>query len=134
MKTENNPKNRILFCEKKILENLHLSQFANKKIIRIDSPIRAFKSRSVGFKRIPGFVTLLVKVNKGGIDPKIPARGRKPSNIYKKYSRKISKLDIAIQKALDKYNNLKLLKGYFLVENGKQVIFEIILKDPVLIN
>ena len=54
--------------------------------------------------------------------------------IYRKYSRDISKLDIAIQKALKKYQNLKLLKGYFLVENGQQVIFEVILKDPTLIN
>jgi large subunit ribosomal protein L15e len=123
------PKRNTFVLEKRILENFKPTEITAKVIQRINSPIRPFRSRSIGYKNLPGYVVIIAKIKKGGIEPNIPGRGRKPTNIYKKYSRSISKIDILNERVSKKYKTLKMLGGYFLCETGSQKWYEFILKD-----
>lgn len=126
------PKKNSFLLEKRILKNFNPNQIAEKMMQKIPSPIRPFRSRAIGYKNHPGCIVVVARIKKGGIEPDIPCRGRKPSNIYKKYSRSISKLTILSQRVAKKYKTLKLLGGYFLCETGSEIWYEFILKDPLL--
>lgn len=123
------PRRNTFALEKSILENFRSTEITGKVIQRINSPIRPFRSRSIGYKNLPGYVVIIAKIKKGGIEPDIPGRGRKPINIYKKFSRSISKINILNDRVSKKYCTLKMLGGYFLYETGSQKWYEFILKD-----
>ena len=126
-------KNGVSTLDRYIFNRFHTKDLDNRKIQKMSAPIRPFKSRMYGYKNQPGYVVCLVKMHKGGIEPRVPSRGRTPSNINRKYTRGISALEIAQNKVRKKYPNLKVLGGYNLSENGQYKWFEIILKDPVLV-
>ena len=125
--------NKILNLENKIDFNQLVKSLPNKPIIRVSNPFKPFKSRSYGYKKIPGYVVIIGKIKKGGIEPQIPSRGRTPSKIYRKYSRDISHYDILVAKILKKYKPMHLVNGYYLGETHSHIWYEIILKDPNLI-
>ena len=103
-----------------------------KSITRYANPISPFKSRMLGYKAGPAYFCVIGSIKKGGIEPQVPARGRTPSNIYKRFSRNISKKQILAQRIRKLYKPCKVLGGYFLCETGSRKWFEYVLKDPHL--
>lgn len=101
----------------------------SQKIYRTNKPLSIPKARKYGYKDTPEYISVIGSYKKGGIEPKIPSRGRTPSGIYSKYSRNISLDRILEKKVSKKYQNLKIVGYYWIYEDGKRKWYEFILKD-----
>lgn len=123
---------KIKHLEKRICQNLSVSDFRNVPIYRIEKPIKPFRAKTLGCKTTPGFIYVICRIRKGGTSPFIPPRGRKPSKINQKLSRDVSKFEICVNRVSRIYPNLKYFTGYPVFENGKYKWYEIVLKDPVI--
>ena len=91
---------KIKYLEKRITDTLEASDFKNKPIYRTKGPLRPFRAKTLGCKTTPGFIYVICRINKGGNDPFIPPRGRKPSKINQKLSRYVSKFAIGVNRVL----------------------------------
>jgi large subunit ribosomal protein L15e len=103
-----------------------------KTVQRVDKPSRINRARQFGFKAKKGYITVRVKVSRGGlrkIPPKIGRRQKRTG--IKKIKRGKSMFRIAEQRAQRKYPNLKTLGSYYLGEDGQNKWFEVIFFDPV---
>ena len=103
-----------------------------KKVVNLETSLRPRKSKTLGYKNAPGFVLYLANIRKGGIQPNIPRKGRKPSNIYKKYSRKLSLKQILENRIIRKHRNLRFIGSYYIGENKYSTWYELFFIDPVL--
>lgn len=99
-------------------------------IIRLDSPTRPRRARSLGYKAKQGYTVVRVRVKAGGrTRPRFRA-GRKPSKSgRKKYYPKKGLRMIAEEKASRKHPNMEVLNSYWAGEDSVHKWFEIILVD-----
>ena len=100
-------------------------------IHRVEKPLRVDKAKSLGYKAKPGFITVRVRVKKGGRKrPKIK-HGRKPSKYGRvKFSPAKSIQRMAEERAAKKFVNLEVLNSYWIGEDGKSRWYEILMVDP----
>jgi large subunit ribosomal protein L15e len=103
---------------------------AGESVIQEDKPIKAWRAREYGWKDKPGFVTVVVKVGKGGRKRRQFSGGRKPSKFYFYGTVNKSKQSIAEEHADRKFPNCEVLGSYWLWEDGQYKYFEVILVDP----
>lgn len=99
---------------------------------KVDSSLKPFKCRAYGYKNKPYQILVVSSIKRGGIEAKIPARGRTPSKIYKNYSRNISLQRILQNRVARRYLNLELVRSYLLHKNGKRAWYEHYFVDPHL--
>jgi ribosomal protein L15E len=104
-----------------------------KKTVNLQRSMRPRRSKTLGYKNAPGFVLYLANIRKGGIEPNIPRKGRKPSNIYKKYSRKLSLKQILQNRIKKKHKNLRFIGSYYIGQNKYNTWYEMFFIDPVLV-
>ncbi len=101
-------------------------------ITRVEKPLRLDRAHSVGYKAKPGFITVHVKIKKGGRKRRQVHRGRKPSKMgIKGFTTKKSLQLIAEERANKKYPNCEVLNSYWLAEDGRHKWFEVILLDRI---
>jgi len=94
-----------------------------------DKPLKAWRARELGWKDKPGFVAVVVRVEKGGTKRRQFSGGRKPSKAYMYTNFDKSKQSMAEERANRKYPNCEVLGSYWLWEDGQYKYFEIILVD-----
>lgn len=102
-----------------------------KTVERVEKPLRLRRARAIGYKAKPGYIVVQVKVRRGPLHRTRPKRGHKPRKMgYAKRTPGKSLLRIAEERAARKFKNLVVLGAYYLIEDGKNVWFEVIMVDP----
>jgi len=99
-------------------------------IVRVESPTRLDRARSLGYRAKQGFVVVRVRIRKGGMRRHRPNKGRRPKRmgVYG-YSPAKSIQLIAEERAARKYPNMEVLGSYYVGDDGVNKYFEVILID-----
>ncbi|MEM0140661.1 MAG: 50S ribosomal protein L15e [Thermoplasmatales archaeon] len=104
---------------------------SSESIVRLESPTKIARARSLGYKAKAGFVVVRVRVSRGGLHKKKIKGGRRPRRYgYNKLTHGKSDRWVAEERAQKKYPNLTVLSSYYLGEDGKHKFYEVILLDP----
>jgi large subunit ribosomal protein L15e len=99
-------------------------------IVRVDSPLRLDRAKSLGYKAKQGFVVVRARVRAGGRRKERPNKGRKPSKMgVNKITPKKSIKRIAEERVARKYPNMEVLNSYWVGRDGKYHYYEVILVD-----
>jgi Ribosomal protein L15E len=98
-------------------------------IKRVDRPTKLTKAKSVGYRAKQGYIIVRVRVGKGDFRRPRPNHARRPSKSGIYYKLAVSKEDIARERALNVFKNMVVVGSYFLIEDGKNKWFEIVLAD-----
>ena len=100
-------------------------------IIRIDKPSRIQRARRLGYKAKQGIVVIRMRVGTGGMRKQRPRGGRRPKHLgVTRIKADVSMKEVAENRVLERYPNMKLLGSYFLYKDGMHYWFEVILADP----
>ena len=100
-------------------------------IIRIDKPSRIQRARRLGYKAKQGIIVIRMRVGTGGMRKKRPRGGRRPKHLgVTRIKADVSMKEVAENRVLERYPNMKLLGSYFLYKDGMHYWFEVILADP----
>jgi len=100
-------------------------------ITRIDKPSRIQRARRLGYKAKQGIVVIRMRVGTGGMRKKRPRGGRRPKHLgVTRIKADVSMKEVAENRVLERYPNMKLLGSYFLYKDGMHYWFEVILADP----
>jgi large subunit ribosomal protein L15e len=98
---------------------------------RLARPTRLDRARRLGYKPKQGILVARVRVRRGGARKPRPVSGRRQKAMGSaKYTRAISLLEIAENRAQRKYPNLDVSNSYHLYSDGKNHWYEVILRDP----
>lgn len=101
-------------------------------VTRVERPTRLDRARALGYKAKRGYLLVRVRVRKGGARKQRPSSGRRPKALgVKKFTRGKSLRQIAEERALRKFPNLRLLNSYYVGEDGLSKWYEAILIDPM---
>ncbi len=100
-------------------------------VTRIDKPTRLQRARRLGYKAKQGIVVIRMRVGVGGMRKQRPRGGRRPKHLgVVRIKADVSMKQVAENRILTRYPNMKLLGSYFLYKDGMHIWFEIILADP----
>ncbi len=100
-------------------------------IIRIDKPSRIQRARRLGYKAKQGIIVIRMRVGTGGMRKQRPRGGRRPKHLgVTRIKADVSMKEVAENRVLERYPNMKLLGSYFLYKDGTHYWFEVILADP----
>lgn len=107
-------------------------------IVRVDSPSRPDRARSLGYKAKQGIIIVRVRVRKGGRRKERPSSGRRPKRMgVSGYAPAKSLRLIAEERAARKYPNMEVLNSYYVAEDGVYKWYEVIMVDrshPAIVN
>ena len=107
-----------------------LQEVRNQPILqRVEKPTKIAKAKTVGYKAKQGYIVVRVRVSKGDFRRPRANHARRPSKsgLYYKLAR--SKGEIAENRALKVYKNMQVVGSYFLIEDGKNKWFEVIMAE-----
>jgi large subunit ribosomal protein L15e len=100
-------------------------------VVRVEHPTRLDKARQYGYRAKQGFVIARAKIRRGGLRKKRPSRGRKPAGMgILKITMGKSIQRMAEERVQKHYPNLQVLASYWVLEDGKNKWYEVILVDP----
>ena len=100
-------------------------------MLRIDRPSRLLRARRLGYKAKEGIIVVRMRVGRGGMRKQRPRGGRRPKHLgVTRIKADINMQQVAENRTLEKYANMKLLGSYFLYKDGHYIWYEIILADP----
>ena len=100
-------------------------------VTRIDKPTRLQRARRLGYKAKQGIIVVRMRVGVGGMRKQRPRGGRRPKHLgVVRIKADVSMKQVAENRILTRYPNMKLLGSYFLYKDGMHLWFEIILADP----
>ena len=100
-------------------------------MLRIDRPSRLLRARRLGYKAKEGIIVVRMRVGMGGMRKQRPRGGRRPKHLgVTRIKADINMQQVAENRTLEKYANMKLLVSYFLYKDGHYIWYEIILADP----
>ena len=88
---------------------------------------------AVGYMAKQGYIIVRVRVGKGDFRRPRPNHARRPSKSGIYYKLAVSKEDIARERALNVFKNMTVVGSYFLIEDGKNKWFEVVLADKTKI-
>lgn len=99
-------------------------------ITRIDKPSRIQRARRLGYKAKQGIVVIRMRVGTGGMRKQRPRGGRRPKHLgVTRIKADVSMKQVAENRVLERYPNMKLLGSYFVYKDGMHYWFEVILAD-----
>jgi len=100
-------------------------------VTRIDKPSRIQRARRLGYKAKQGIIVIRMRVGTGGMRRKRPRGGRRPKHLgVTRIKADVSMKQVAENRVLERYPNMKLLGSYFVYKDGMHYWFEVILADP----
>jgi len=100
-------------------------------VTRIEKPSRIQRARRLGYKAKQGIVVIRMRVGTGGMRKQRPRGGRRPKHLgVTRIKADVSMKEVAENRVLERYPNMKLLGSYFIYKDGMHYWFEIILADP----
>ena len=107
-----------------------LQEVRNQPILqRIERPTKPAKAKTIGYKAKQGYIVVRVRVSKGDFRRPRANHARRPSKSGLYYKLSVSKEDIARNRALKAYKNMEVIGSYFLIEDGKNKWFEIVMAN-----
>lgn len=99
-------------------------------ITRIDKPSRIQRARRLGYKAKQGIIVIRMRVGTGGMRKQRPRGGRRPKHLgVNRIKADINMKQVAENRVLERYPNMKLLGSYFVYKDGMHYWFEVILAD-----
>lgn len=115
---------------KRLMRDMAVKWRREGSVQRVDRPTRLDRARRLGYKAKQGFIVVRVRVRSGGARKVRPSSGRRPKAMgVVKYTRAISLMRVAEERASRKYPNLEVLNSYHVWSDAKHHWFEIILVD-----
>ncbi len=100
-------------------------------VTRIEKPSRIQRARRLGYKAKQGIVVIRMRVGTGGMRKQRPRGGRRPKHLgVTRIKADVSMKEVAENRVLERYPNMKLLGSYFVYKDGMHYWFEVILADP----
>ncbi len=100
-------------------------------VTRIEKPSRIQRARRLGYKAKQGIIVIRMRVGTGGMRKQRPRGGRRPKHLgVTKIKADVSMKEVAENRVLERYPNMKLLGSYFIYKDGMHYWFEVILADP----
>ncbi len=118
-----------LYKNKERVKQILTDARSGSLVERIERPTKLFRAKEIGYKAKPGYTVVRVKVGKGSFRRERPNHARRPSKSGIFYNLSISKQRIAENRAMKRYSNLELLGSYFIVDDGQNSWYEVLLKD-----
>ena len=113
------------------LRNRAITWRRQNAMLRIDRPSRLLRARRLGYKAKEGIIVVRMRVGMGGMRKQRPRGGRRPKHLgVTRIKADINMQQVAENRTLEKYANMKLLGSYFLYKDGHYIWYEIILADP----
>ena len=113
------------------LRNRAITWRRQNAMLRIDRPSRLLRARRLGYKAKEGIIVVRMRVGMGGMRKQRPRGGRRPKHLgVTRIKADINMQQVAENRTLEKYVNMKLLGSYFLYKDGHYIWYEIILADP----
>ena len=113
------------------LRNRAITWRRQNAMLRIDRPSRLLRARRLGYKAKEGIIVDRMRVGMGGMRKQRPRGGRRPKHLgVTRIKADINMQQVAENRTLEKYANMKLLGSYFLYKDGHYIWYEIILADP----
>jgi len=104
------------------------------RIVRIDRPTRLDRARRVGYKAKAGCIVARVRLSRRGKRVERPGSGRRPKALGTlKIKPKVDYKEVAINRTLKKFPNLKALGAYYVYEDGKYKWYEVVMVDPTIV-
>lgn len=97
--------------------------------VRLDTPTRIDRARSIGYKAKKGFIVVRQKVLRGGRQHADIKGGRRTAAATQRKTLEKNYQQVAEERANKKYPNCEVLGSYFLASDGKNYWYEIILLD-----
>ncbi len=102
-------------------------------LTRVDRPTKITRAKSVGYHAKQGYIVVRVRVSKGDFRRPRQNHARRPSKSGIYYKLSVSKEGIARNRALKVFKNMEVVGSYFLIEDGENKWFEVILVDKTLV-
>jgi len=100
-------------------------------VIRAEHPTRPDKARQYGYRAKQGFIIVRSRIRRGGLNKVRPSRGRRPKRMgVKKLTAAKNLQRMAEERAQRHYPNLQVLASYWVLEDGKNKWYEVIMVDP----
>ncbi len=100
-------------------------------VTRIEKPSRIQRARRLGYKAKQGIIVVRMRVGTGGMRKQRPRGGRRPKHLgVTRIKADVSMKQVAENRVLEKFPNMKLLGSYFVYKDGIHYWFEVILADP----
>ena len=100
-------------------------------VTRIEKPSRIQRARRLGYKAKQGIIVIRMRVGTGGMRKQRPRGGRRPKHLgVTRIKADVSMKQVAENRVLERYPNMKLLGSYFIYKDGMHYWFEVILADP----
>jgi large subunit ribosomal protein L15e len=97
-------------------------------IVRIDTPTKLDRARTLGYRSKESFVVSRVRIRKGGSRKRRPVLGRRQKRLgVTKFSQGKSLQKIAEERVSRRFPNLRVLNSYLVWEDGLYKWFEVIL-------
>ena len=107
-----------------------LQEVRNQPILqRIERPTKLAKAKTIGYKAKKGYIIVRVRVSKGDFRRPRANHARRPSKSGLYYKLAVSREDIARNRALRVYKNMDVIGSYFLIEDGNNKWFEVVMAD-----
>ena len=104
-------------------------------IIKLDHPSRIARAHRLGYKAKQGIIVVRSRVGTGGMRRQRPRGGRRPKHLgVTRIKADVSMKEVAENRVLERYPNMKLFGSYFIYKDGMHYWFEVILADPVFSN
>ncbi|MDI1495709.1 MAG: ribosomal protein L15 [Cenarchaeum symbiont of Oopsacas minuta] len=101
-------------------------------ITRIDHPNRIARAHRLGYKAKQGIIVVRARVGTGGMRKQRPRGGRRPKHLgVTRIKADVTMKQVAENRVLEKYPNMKLFGSYFVYKDGIHYWFEVILADPI---
>ena len=100
-------------------------------VTRIAKPSRIQRARRLGYKAKQGIIAVRMRVGTGGMRRQRPRGGRRPKHLgVTRIKADVTMKQVAENRVLEKFPNMKLLGSYFVYKDGIHYWFEVILADP----
>jgi large subunit ribosomal protein L15e len=100
-------------------------------VIRIEHPTRPDKAAQYGYRAKQGIIVVRAKVRRGGLRKKRPSRGRKPAGMAIHSITAAKSIQRMAEERVQKhFVNLQVLASYWVMDDGRQKWYEVIMVDP----
>ncbi len=116
--------------DKKILRERMIGWRASNVFTKVEKPLRLDRARSLGYRDKKGFVTIRIRIKRGGHKRPRPNKGRRSKRLHTRKNLGMSYKWIAEQRVSKKFTNLEVLNSYLIGKDGMHYFYEVICVDP----
>lgn len=118
--------------ELKAMMRQRLIQWRREKTVtRIEKPLRLDRARQLGYRDKQGYVTVRVRVRRGGFQRPRARAGRRPkASGVVRHKVNVSMKEEAVARAVRRFPNLKPLGAYPIASDSLYMWFEVVAVDP----